>query len=272
MAPVINPPSPLYGIDTVKPSGSVVVVEGRENRNVLAENTGWNVVSHDPDVNVFNWSALAGRDVIVWPTYSKDRAAVLLGLDVCGKLHGVAAEVRRVDLTRWSNDGKVPPTLRDGWGAIDALASPGISRDLAAFIGHMAPKTAASMSVPVERVMLHLSRSRRLARFLALFPIGPCRRLPLPMLNRQNGIPKIRLRAPIRCRARSMPSMLRACRNALHTMSISVKCLLIWTTPGRAQMPNGRRRQGRQWKKARQGSPAIPARHWPKLGLTRWPT
>ncbi|TAY73530.1 hypothetical protein [Rhizobium ruizarguesonis] len=152
LAPVINPPSPLYGIDTVKPSGSVVVVEGRENRDVLAENTGWNVVSHDRDVNVFNWSALAGRDVIVWPTYSKDRAAAVLGLDVCGKLHGVAADVRRVDLTRWSNDGKVPSTLRDGWGSIDALASPGISRDLAAFISHMAPKTLASTRAPVERV------------------------------------------------------------------------------------------------------------------------
>jgi len=129
-------PRTLYGLDKLKPTGKVLIVEGEKcadaARAALGPDTTISVVSWPGGckaVDKVNWSPLAGRKVILWPDCDAqlDRAGLVLPEDFQPGMKAMAriaallaalsqpAEVRMVKIP-------APGAKPSGWDVADAVA------------------------------------------------------------------------------------------------------------------------------------------------------
>lgn len=131
-------PRPLYGLDEIakRPNAQVIICEGEKATDAARELFPAAVVvswaGGGKAVKHADWSALAGRKVVIWPdwdrkTYKKgprageimpviEQPGIVAALDIAAQLDGIAEGVR-IALPPEPRDD-----LEDGWDAADALA------------------------------------------------------------------------------------------------------------------------------------------------------
>ena len=137
-------PRPLYGLDRLKPVGTVLVVEGEKcvdaARAVLPPEisvTTW--PGGGKAVAKANWAPLAGRDVIVWPDCDaqKNKAGAILPEEEQPGI--VAAErvaeiLRALDCTVRIVAIPAPGAKPPGWDVADAIAEGWTADQVRAFV------------------------------------------------------------------------------------------------------------------------------------------
>lgn len=133
-------PRPLYGLDRLaaRPGAPVVVTEGEKAADAAAELLPDHVTVTSPGgskaAKTANWSALAGRQVVIWPdadepglAYAEQTAALLARLSPAPTVAIV-----------------MPPAgLVAGWDAADALAAGWTAGQAAELIAAAVPASAA---------------------------------------------------------------------------------------------------------------------------------
>ncbi len=139
-------PRPLYGLDRLaaRPQAPVVLCEGEKAADAASTLLSGHVCVASPNGSKSaakaDWSALAGRQVIIWPDADAPGAAYARE---AGKL-ALEAGAAAVSIA-------ILPEVAEGWDAADALAagwSPEMALDLLAGAAPIADKAAASSSLP----------------------------------------------------------------------------------------------------------------------------
>jgi putative DNA primase/helicase len=145
-------PRPLYGLPQLeqRPEAPVLVVEGEKCADIAAHTLKRYVAvtwsGGVPGVKKSDWSALAGRDVIIWP--DADEPGKAAAAIVAEKIIGIAQRVRVVQ----------PNGQADGWDIGDAVAEGWDSKAIATWAGeHIklveAPAPAAASQASPEPLL-----------------------------------------------------------------------------------------------------------------------
>lgn len=128
----LNMPRPLYGLDRLaaRPEARVFVCEGEKAADaagrLLPDDVAITSSNGASGAKMADWSALAGRTVIIWP--DSDDAGAKYALEVQELLRGVAESVAVMDLGPFCGhpvaDGSLidlgSRSLASGWDAADA--------------------------------------------------------------------------------------------------------------------------------------------------------
>jgi predicted P-loop ATPase len=120
---------PLYRAEELvkHPNAQVLIVEGEKCADLGASALPFQVVvswcGGSNAVKGTDWSALAGREVIIWP--DADDAGRSAAAEIVRELKGIAARVRVMTL---------PPDTSQGWDIADAIAEGTTGNDLGEFM------------------------------------------------------------------------------------------------------------------------------------------
>jgi len=133
----ISDQRPLYGLDRLaaRPSARVMVVEGEKAADAAAKRFDSYVVVTSPSgshaARKADWSALAGRHVVLWP--DADEPGSKYAETVAGLLKGIAASIHMVT---------TPPSMPQGWDLADDVP-PGMNdNDISRLLAVARPVTA----------------------------------------------------------------------------------------------------------------------------------
>jgi putative DNA primase/helicase len=132
-------PRPLYGLDRLaqRPTAPVVVCEGEKAADAAGDLLPKHVIVTSPNgaksAAKADWSALRGRDVILWPDNDEEGRAYAAA--VAKALRGSAVSVKIVG---------VPAGTAEKWDAADALAEGWDEAKAAALIADAASPNAAA--------------------------------------------------------------------------------------------------------------------------------
>ena len=145
---VLPDPKPLYGLDKLaaSPAAPVVICEGEKATDAARTIFPRSVCTTSPNgsgaVCKANWTALAGRRVLIWP--DADEAGGKYAADVAAILLALGCEVSIIDamaLAGLSPDGGARDPVK-GWDAADAVRE-------WAHLGELR-KAAVGLAVPFE--------------------------------------------------------------------------------------------------------------------------
>lgn len=140
----IPAPRPLYGLDRLARDASspVVIAEGAKSADAAGQllpdyvATSWSGGANA--IGQTNWQALKGRDVLIWPDRDRhceqsgpekpyeDQPGTIAAENIIGRLKGVAASIRVMDLEDWE--------CPHGWDADDALQEGWTPKQTLAFV------------------------------------------------------------------------------------------------------------------------------------------
>lgn len=137
-------PRPMYGLDRLasRPTAPVVIAEGAKSADaageLLPDHVAMSWSGGSNAISQTNWSSLKGRDVLIWPDRDRhtelggpekpyeDQPGTIAAENIVGRLKGVAASVRVLDLSDWD--------CADGWDADDALKEGWSSEQATTFV------------------------------------------------------------------------------------------------------------------------------------------
>lgn len=155
-------PRPLYGLDTLAPSGDVLVVEGEKCADAARAELGprFSVLTWPGGgkaVALADWAPLKGRRVIIWPDCDAqtdkageikgeaEQPGVRAGAEIARTLAKLGAEVWRV---------RIPPPGEkpSGWDVADAIADGLRGGDLIDWIESRIERAERSDTAPAARV------------------------------------------------------------------------------------------------------------------------
>lgn len=108
-------PRPLYGLDRLR-DGQVIVVEGEKCADKMRAATGRNVLSWPggtQGAKYADWSALDGRDVILWPDADAPGLTTMRAIGI--ELRSRASRVRMIDVSGAPDSWDVADAVDSGW-------------------------------------------------------------------------------------------------------------------------------------------------------------
>lgn len=135
-------PRPMYGLDRLaeRPDAPVVIAEGCKSADaagkLLPDHVAMSWSGGANAISQTNWSSLKGRTVLVWPDRDRhteiggeekpyeDQPGTIAAENIIGRLKGVAAHIRILDLSEFDcTDGwDADDADRDGWTAEQTIA------------------------------------------------------------------------------------------------------------------------------------------------------
>lgn len=141
-------PRPMYGLDLLadRPDAPVVIAEGCKSADaagkLLPDHVAMSWSGGANAISQTNWSSLKGRTVLIWPDRDRhteiggeekpyeDQPGTIAAENIIGRLKGVAAHIRILDLSEFD--------CVDGWDADDADKDGWTAEQAGAFVERFA--------------------------------------------------------------------------------------------------------------------------------------